>query len=551
MARTVAIGVQDFETIVSNNYFYIDKTDFIREWWENGDSVTLITRPRRFGKTLNMNMVEKFFSLDYGGRSDLFENLNIWKEEKYRKLQGTYPVIFMSFADVKETEFPSARKAICRNIKKLYNRYDFLLKSDCLNEDEKDMYKKISPEMENYIASDSIRALADYLQRYYGKKPIILLDEYDTPMQEAYVHGYWEEIVSFIRNLFNSTFKTNPYMERAIMTGITRVSKESIFSDLNNLEVVTATSDKYAENFGFTQEEVSDALKEFDLSGQEEEVKLWYDGFIFGEKTDIYNPWSILNYLDKKRFSTYWANTSSNSLVGKLIREGSKDVKIIMENLLKGEMLCTKIDEQIVFNQLDHNEYAIWSLLLASGYLKVEEYNMDADRVKDEYKLRLTNNEVKYMFEDMIEGWFKNYAPAYNDFIKALLLGDIDAMNDYMNQVAAETFSNFDTGKKPSVKSQPERFYHGFVLGLMVDLRDRYSVTSNRESGFGRYDVMLEPVEGNGKDDAIIIEFKVRRPNKEKDLEETVQAALLQIKEKGYSAVLKAKGIDEGSIKTY
>ncbi len=551
MARTVAIGVQDFETIVSNNYFYIDKTDFIREWWENGDSVTLITRPRRFGKTLNMNMVEKFFSLDYGGRSDLFENLNIWKEEKYRKLQGTYPVIFMSFADVKETEFPSARKAICRNIKKLYNRYDFLLKSDCLNEDEKDMYKKISPEMENYIASDSIRALADYLQRYYGKKPIILLDEYDTPMQEAYVHGYWEEIVSFIRNLFNSTFKTNPYVERAIMTGITRVSKESIFSDLNNLEVVTATSDKYAENFGFTQEEVSDALKEFDLSGQEEEVKLWYDGFIFGEKTDIYNPWSILNYLDKKRFSTYWANTSSNSLVGKLIREGSKDVKIIMENLLKGEMLCTKIDEQIVFNQLDHNEYAIWSLLLASGYLKVEEYNMDADRVKDEYKLRLTNNEVKYMFEDMIEGWFKNYAPAYNDFIKALLLGDIDAMNDYMNQVAAETFSNFDTGKKPSVKSQPERFYHGFVLGLMVDLRDRYSVTSNRESGFGRYDVMLEPVEGNGKDDAIIIEFKVRRPNKEKDLEETVQAALLQIKEKGYSAVLKAKGIDEGRIKTY
>ncbi len=551
MARTVAIGVQDFETIVSNNYFYIDKTDFIREWWENGDSVTLITRPRRFGKTLNMNMVEKFFSLDYGGRSDLFENLNIWKEEKYRKLQGTYPVIFMSFADVKETEFSSARKAICRNIKKLYNRYDFLLKSDCLNEDEKDMYKKISPEMENYIASDSIRALADYLQRYYGKKPIILLDEYDTPMQEAYVHGYWEEIVSFIRNLFNSTFKTNPYVERAIMTGITRVSKESIFSDLNNLEVVTATSDKYAENFGFTQEVVSDALKEFDLSGQEEEVKLWYDGFIFGEKTDIYNPWSILNYLDKKRFSTYWANTSSNSLVGKLIREGSKDVKIIMENLLKGEMLCTKIDEQIVFNQLDHNEYAIWSLLLASGYLKVEEYNMDADRVKDEYKLRLTNNEVKYMFEDMIEGWFKNYAPAYNDFIKALLLGDIDAMNDYMNQVAAETFSNFDTGKKPSVKSQPERFYHGFVLGLMVDLRDRYSVTSNRESGFGRYDVMLEPVEGNGKDDAIIIEFKVRRPNKEKDLEETVQAALLQIKEKGYSAVLKAKGIDEGRIKTY
>ena len=549
MARTVAIGVQDFETIVTNNYFYIDKTDFIREWWENGDSVTLITRPRRFGKTLNMNMVEKFFSLEYAGRSDLFENLNIWKEEKYRKLQGTYPVIFMSFADVKETEFSSARKAICRNIKKLYNRYDFLLKSDCLNEDEKDMYKKISPEMENYIASDSIRALADYLQRYYGKKPIILLDEYDTPMQEAYVYGYWEEMVLFIRNLFNSTFKTNPYLERAIMTGITRVSKESIFSDLNNLEVVTATSDKYADFFGFTQREVSDALKEFGLADREEEVKLWYDGFIFGETADIYNPWSILNFLDKKRFSTYWANTSSNSLVGKLIREGSKDVKIIMENLLKGEMLCTKIDEQIVFNQLDHNEYAIWSLLLASGYLKVEECNMDPDREKDEYKLRLTNNEVKYMFEDMIEGWFKNYAPAYNDFIKALLMDDVKAMNYYMNRVALATFSKFDTGNRPSETAEPERFYHGFVLGLMVELKDRYVITSNRESGFGRYDVMMKPK--TNMDHAIIMEFKVHDAEDEKTLKETAEAALLHIEEKKYAASLETEGIPPERIRKY
>lgn len=401
------------------------------------------------------------------------------------------------------------------------------------------------------MASDSIRALSDYMQRYYGKKPIILLDEYDTPMQEAYVYGYWEEIAEFIRSLFNATFKTNPYLDRAIMTGITRVSKESIFSDLNNLEIITTTSDKYAEFFGFTQEEVWAALEEFGLSAQEENVKYWYDGFTFGSKTDIYNPWSILNFLGKKKFSTYWANTSSNSLAGKLIREGSKDVKITMENLLKGETLCTEIDEQIVFNQLDCNEYAIWSLLLASGYLKVEEHIFGADSEREEYRLKLTNNEVKIMFQKMIQGWFKQYSPAYNDFIKALLADDIDAMNEYMNRVAADTFSNFDTGRKPSEKAQPERFYHGFVLGLMVDLSDRYVITSNRESGFGRYDVMLQPLQGNQVDDGIILEFKVHHPKKEKDLEETVRAALLQIEEKEYAKVLEGNGFPPERIRKY
>ncbi len=549
MPRTVGIGHQNFEMIRNMGCFYVDKTHFIKEWWENQDAVTLIARPRRFGKTLNMSMLEQFLSIEYAGRGDLFEGLSVWEEEAYRELQGTFPVIFLSFAGVKETSFSNTRKKICQIIKNLYNRYDFLLESSCLNEDEKEAYGKVSAEMEEYIASDSLKCLSDYLSRYYGKKTVVLLDEYDTPLQEAYVHGYWKELAAFTRNLFNATFKTNPYLERAVMTGITRVSKESIFSDLNNLQVVTTTSDLYADSFGFTQEEVWEALEEYGLSDQKEKVKSWYDGFTFGRRTDIYNPWSILNYLKTGKFSTYWANTSSNSLVGKLIREGGKGTKLIMKDLLEGRTLHTQMDEQIVFNQLDNKESAIWSLLLASGYLRVKRYEFLTEEGREEYDLVLTNKEVRLMFERMIRDWFSDFTPAYNDFVKALLLGDLEAMNDYMNEVVLDTFSSFDAGRRGSEKTQPERFYHGFVLGLLVDLRGRYQVTSNRESGFGRYDVMLEPE--NETDDAIILEFKIFRPAKENTLEDTVKAAHVQIEEKKYAAILEAKGIAPERIRSY
>lgn len=551
MARVVGIGHQDFETVIQKNCFYIDKTGFIKEWWENNDAVTLITRPRRFGKTLNMSMVHQFFSVDYAGRGDLFEELSIWKEEKYRELQGTYPVISLSFANVKETLFSDARKVICQIIADIYRKYDFLLESGCLSEEEQKSYRMVSAEMEKYMASGSLRTLSDYLSRYYRKKVIILLDEYDTPMQEAYVHGYWKEMAEFARGLFNAAFKTNPFLERAIMTGITRVSKESIFSDLNNLEVVTSTSDLYADSFGFTEKEVFAALDEYGMGDKKETVKYWYDGFTFGKTGEIYNPWSVLNYLKTGNFSAYWANTSSNSLVSVLLREGNKQIKQDFEKLMCGNTLRMEIDEQIVYDQLPVKKNAVWSLLLAGGYLKVLEKEYVEESGRWYYTLALTNREVHLMFEDLISDWFAGQDDNYNDFIKAMLLDDVDAMNVYMNRMALAMFSYFDTGKKSSEETEPERFYHGFVLGLMVELAGRYVLTSNRESGFGRYDIMLEPKDPGKTDNAIIIEFKVNNPKREKSLEETAEAALVQIEEKKYDEVLKAREIPEERIKKY
>ena len=544
MKRQISIGNEGFENLREKKCFYIDKTYFIKQWWESDDISTLITRPRRFGKTLNMDMVRCFFSNHYKDRGDLFEGLSIWKDEKYRKLQGTYPVIFLSFAEVKQPDYETAVQKIKRIIAKLYLKYRELLKGDVLTEYEKKQFQSVTPDMDDVTAQSSLQDLCDYLTRYYNQKVIILLDEYDTPMQEAYMGGYWDEFTSFIRSLFNSTFKTNPYLERAIMTGITRVSKESIFSDLNNLNVVTTTSEQYATCFGFTETEVFQALDDFGLSPEQQMIKQWYDGFIFGSQKDIYNPWSITNFLKHRKLRPYWASTSSNQLVSRLIRTASSRIKEQMEELLLGNEISVTFDEQIVFHQLDQNENAIWSLLMAAGYLKPEQVEYRGELLEPWYYLKITNKETRAMFVGMFKNWFLQKDSSYSQFMQALLQGDTEAMNYFMNRLCLATFSYFDVGQ-----DEPEKFYHGFVLGLMAEQMENYTLKSNRESGFGRYDVMLIPKKENLP--AIIMEFKSKSRMYTETLEEALQKALQQIEEKNYDAELLALGIPKDHIRHY
>ena len=548
MAKEIAIGEQSFEQIIKDDSFYIDKTYFIRQWWERKSSVTLITRPRRFGKTLNMNMLYCFFSNKYKDRGDLFEELDIWKDEQYRDLQGSYPVIFITFAGIKSPNMSNAMTSIKQVIRDLYLDFPELGSCPDLDEREREEYRSLSDDMDDAYAQIALKRLSAMLYKCYKKKVLILLDEYDTPLQEAWSFGYWQELVQFTRLLFNNTFKTNPYMGRAVMTGITRVSRESLFSDLNNLDVCTISTEKYETCFGFTEDEVFAAMDAQGIDPDtKKEVKRWYDGFMIGSVRDIYNPWSITNFLDTKEFDSYWANTSSNSLAGKLIKEGDAKLKEDFETLLDGGSITAEIDEQIVFSDLDKNVNAVWSLLLASGYLKAEDVKIKEGRKF--FTLSLTNLEVQYIFLKLIGDWFGRDR-GMEDFVGYMLDGDTEGMNYYMNKIALETFSFFDSGDRPSDRTEPERFYHGFVLGLMVEKRESHILRSNRQSGFGRYDVMMEPK--NLDDKAVIIEFKVISERAgEKSLADTAQNALKQIERKKYETELISRGIPKENIYKY
>ena len=420
MEYRISIGNQGFDNLRQRKCFYIDKTSLIMEWWDSQDIVTLITRPRRFGKTLNMSMLNCFFSNRYADRGDLFEGLSVWEDEKYRQLQGTYPVIFLSFADVKADNIEAAKAQVKVKVAELFNRSTFLLDSGILVENEAEAFKRVTMYMDDVLCTSAVNMMFYFMHKYYDKKVIILLDEYDTPMQEAYVHDYWDEFTAFIRSMFNSVFKTNPYLERAVMTGITRVSKESIFSDLNNLAVVTTTSDRYSTAFGFTQEEVFKSLDDMGLGERRDDVKRWYDGFVFGEHRDIYNPWSITNFLKEKKLRPYWASTSSNGLVSRLIQTAPPDIKQMMEDLISGREIVVNFDEQIVFSQLGKNKNAIWSLLMASGYLKPDKVEYKGELLEPWYHLSITNLETVSMFSNMFKGWFNSDSSNYGEFVQAL-----------------------------------------------------------------------------------------------------------------------------------
>lgn len=543
MPRVIPTGVQSYSELKENNYFLIDKTMFIKDWWESGDAVTLITRPRRFGKTLNMDMLNCFFSMDYADRTDLFEGMKIWKDEKYHELQGNYPVIYLSFAGIKDGNFNDALKKIIVGLCRVREKVDCFINEECISDDDRRFVSEINPDMNKGTAEMSLNILCKVLMQKYGVKPIILIDEYDTPLQEAWIKGYWDEMMDFMRSFFNNTLKTNKYLGRAVLTGITRISKESLFSDMNNLEIASLSSDLYSEYFGFTEEEVFASMDEYGRTNKEE-VKQWYDGFKIGDTSDIYNPWSVIKFLKRGKLETYWINTSKNGLVSELISGGSSCLKEDFAELMNGNTIVKAIDEQIAFSDLYEDDDAVWSLLYSSGYLKA--VNTD----EDEYELDIVNYEVLKYFSKMIKKWFNKTDRNYNEFVNSLLNDDLETMEECLENLALSMMSFFDGGKNESEKLSPEKFYHGFVLGLIVDLKERYVIESNRESGLGRADIIMIPKDTKN-DNGIIIEFKVRSQKREKNLDETVQSALDQIERNMYSQKLIDAGVPEERICKY
>ena len=535
VSNGIGIGESDFKSLRLKNYYYIDKTMYIKDIIDNSSKVVLVTRPRRFGKTLNMSMLKYYFDCRQKDNRELFNGLKILEqEEKYTSKLGAYPVIYMTLKDVTETTYEKMLLDMKTAVLGVYRECRYLLKSDKIYDDEKQLIEDILWCREDEVSlKNAIKELTRMLYEHYEKPVILLLDEYDVPLQNAYVEGFYDEAVKFFKTFYGVTFKDNPYLEKTVITGVSRVAKESIFSGANNFDVYTVLDNEFADDFGITEEEMDKVIKDFKVQDDKEEIKRWYDGYKIGDIEGIYNPWSIINYLNKKELMPYWVNTSSNDLI-KLILKNSETVKEKIERLLKGEAIEVKIDLETVIVGIENNEDNIWGLMLGTGYLKVEE---TVDVSEGIYKVKLPNYEIKLLFSQIIDDWFRNKVIG-NDLksiLKDLVTLNLSEYEKKFRILVKEMFSYMDVGENTA-----ENFYHAFVLGMLVGLKDSYYVNSNRESGIGRYDIMLEPKDKNGN--SFIMEFKVMEDMEEKTIDETIENAKKQIEEKGYEQNLRERG---------
>ena len=531
----IGIGESDFKALRIRQNYYIDKTMYIKDIIDNESRVILVTRPRRFGKTLNMSMLKYYFDCRQKDNIELFKGLKILKEEeKYTSKLGAYPVIYITLKDVQDRSFENMLLNLKSTMINVYQEHRYLLESSKIYPEEKEKITDILFGRENeIILKNSIKSLSNYLYLYYERPVILLLDEYDVPIQNAYVEEYYKEAINFFKTFFGATFKDNPYLEKTVITGVSRVAKESIFSGANNFKVYTVLDDEFSDDFGITEEEMEKIYKDFDIQDKKEEIKNWYDGYKIGNREGIYNPWSILNYLADKKLMPYWVNTSSNDLI-KLILKNSTTVKEKMEKLLKGEAVEVKIDIETVILGIEENEENIWGLMLGTGYLKVEEV---VNEIEGIYKVKIPNNEIRFLFVQIIDNWFRNKISG-NDIksiLKDLVTLNLKEYEKKFKILVKEMFSYMDIGENTA-----ENFYHAFVLGMLVGLKDSYIVNSNRESGLGRYDIMLEPKDKN--ENSFIMEFKVMEDMEEKTIEETIENAKKQIEEKEYEENLKERG---------
>ena len=534
VSNGIGIGESDFKSLRLKNYYYIDKTMYIKDMIDNSSKVVLVTRPRRFGKTLNMSMLKYYFDCRQKDNRELFNGLKIMEqEEKYTSKLGAYPVIYLTLKDAGLMTYEMMIMQLKSIMMELFYEHRELLEGE-MSEGERTIFNKIlSANATDVDLLNSLKMLSKIMNQYYNRPVMLLLDEYDVPLQNAYVEGYYDEAVKFFKTFYGVTFKDNPYLEKTVITGVSRVAKESIFSGANNFDVYTVLDNEFADDFGITEEEMDKVIKDFKVQDDKEEIKRWYDGYKIGDIEGIYNPWSIINYLNKKELMPYWVNTSSNDLI-KLILKNSETVKEKIERLLKDEAIEVKIDLETVIVGIENNENNIWGLMLGTGYLKVVETVNISEGI---YKVKLPNYEIKLLFSQIIDDWFRNKVIG-NDLksiLKDLVTLNLEEYEEKFKILVREMFSYMDVGENTA-----ENFYHAFVLGMLVGLKDSYYVNSNRESGIGRYDIMLEPKDKNGN--SFIMEFKVYKENKEKTIEEAIENAKKQIEEKGYEQNLRERG---------